>query len=689
MKYRPEVDGLRTLAVLPVILFHAGFESFSGGYVGVDVFFVISGYLITTILHSEIRDGRFSIVRFYERRARRILPALFFVCAVTAAFCWAWMTPAHFRDFAQSLVAVNLFSSNILFWLQSGYFDGASELKPLLHTWSLAVEEQFYLIFPLLLLALRRARPRTLFATLAALGLLSLAVAELRIGPAPSEAFYLLHTRAWELGAGALTAVALADGPRPLLSPRVAAGVGLAGLAAILGAIFLFDASYGVPGLWGLVPVLGTVGVILGADGANLAGRLLSLRPMVAVGLVSYSAYLWHQPIFALARIRSLEEIGPGLWLALSALSLVLAWVSWRWIEAPFRNPQKVSRPRIFAFAAVGSLAFIAFGGAGHLAQGFPDRLPPEVIAAASGARDVSPRRAACHDLRDRPPGEACRLGEGAGAPVAVWGDSHGVELAWALSQAEGLEAPVLQLSYSACPPAVGLEIGAGAGAPGCAEAQARVLRFLVESEEIRDVVLVGRWTLYFEGARFDNEEGGEEFGQEVTATLVDPALRETLAEAPRREQVGASVAAAVERLLAAGKRVALVYPAPEAGWDVPDRLARERLYGFEREGPVSTSQAVFEHRAAAAHAALDALPEDPDLIRIRPEALVCGRPLEGRCVLEREGTPLYFDSNHPRLAGAREIAGAIVQGMADRGWLDDAPFSGSFRRQVSEGATQ
>jgi|TARA_B100002003_G_scaffold205199_1_gene198508 peptidoglycan/LPS O-acetylase OafA/YrhL len=667
VNYRPEIDGLRAVAVLPVILFHAGFELFSGGYVGVDVFFVISGYLITTIIHSEVKERRFSIVRFYERRARRILPALFLVCTVATVFCWAWMTPEMFKDYAQSLVAVNVFASNILFWMQSGYFDGASELKPLLHTWSLAVEEQFYLIFPLLLLILRRAQPRILFTTIVGLSVLSLAIAQLRIDLAPSEAFYLLHTRAWELGVGALAAIAMADGPRPLLGPRVAAATGLGGLTAILVSIFLFDASYEVPGLWGLVPVLGAVGVVLGARQDNLAGRILSMRAMVGVGLVSYSAYLWHQPIFALARIRMLDEISPALWLVLSALSLTLAYISWRWIERPFRNPTALSRRGVFAFAAVGSAVFIAFGGAGFIARGFPDRLPGEVTALAAAAKDVSPRRHDCHDLRDRPVAESCLLAADGVAqtapPVAVWGDSHSVELAWALSRQPDLGAPVLQLSYSGCPPAVGLEISSSA--PGCSEVQARVLRYLVETPEIRDVVVAARWSLYMEQERFDNGEGGHEFGVPVFATPVDPEALGLSADASYQEAVGAGFRAGVERLLEAGKRVSLVYPVPEAGWVVPERLALEKLFGLERDGPLSTDKARFEERSAAAYAALNAVLDSPDLLRIHPAEIFCDGPTAGRCRVEA----LYFDSNHPSLIAAELIAERVVEGMSERGW--------------------
>ncbi len=212
--YRPEVDGLRALAVLPVILFHAGFSAFSGGFVGVDVFFVINGYLITGIILAEISGDRFSIVSFYERRARRLLPALFVVMAVTLPFAWAWLLPSDMIDFGESLIAVATFCSNVLFWRESDYFSGDASLKPLLHTWSLAVEEQYYLLFPPLLLLLTRLRTQVMTCVLIIAALASLTMASWGTTHKPTAAFYLLPTRGWELLIGALLAIWQSSGDR-------------------------------------------------------------------------------------------------------------------------------------------------------------------------------------------------------------------------------------------------------------------------------------------------------------------------------------------------------------------------------------------------------------------------------------------------------------------------------------------
>lgn len=236
MKYRSEIDGLRAVAVVPVILFHAGFQIFSGGYVGVDVFFVISGYLITTILVDDINSDRFKIIDFYERRARRIIPALLFVILVCVPFAWMWMIPSQMKDFSQSLVAVSLFASNVLFQLESGYFATAAEEKPLLHTWSLAVEEQYYVLFPIFLLLTWRFGRNRVFWSIVVLAAMSLALSELASRIKPTANFYLAPTRAWELLAGSIAAFIVGE-----QGVRSSNSLSSIGLTAILVSIFAYD----------------------------------------------------------------------------------------------------------------------------------------------------------------------------------------------------------------------------------------------------------------------------------------------------------------------------------------------------------------------------------------------------------------------------------------------------------------
>ncbi len=372
MKYRKEIDGLRSIAVIPVILFHGGFQWLSGGYIGVDVFFVISGFLITSIILKEQDAGTFTIAGFYERRARRILPALFLVLLVSLPFAWHWLLPFELKNFANSIIATNLFSSNIFFWLESDYFAATSEVLPLLHTWTLAVEEQFYIIFPLFMMLFWGLGKRKLAIITSVIALLSLGLAEWGWREYPEANFYLLHTRAWELMIGALVAFYLFNNQQP--KGRINQWASLTGLALIIVPLFLFDKGTPFPSLYALAPTLGTALILLFTIPGTLVYRLLSLRLLVGIGLISYSAYLWHQPIFVFARLMSMEE--PSLWLMgfLSIFTLILAYLGWRFVETPFRDRRRFSRQQIFIGSVVISLVFIAIGVAFIVSDGAMNR---------------------------------------------------------------------------------------------------------------------------------------------------------------------------------------------------------------------------------------------------------------------------------------------------------------------------
>jgi peptidoglycan/LPS O-acetylase OafA/YrhL len=378
MHYRSEIDGLRALALLPVMFFHAGFATFSGGFAGVDVFFVISGYLITTIILAEQQAGSFSLINFYERRVRRILPALFVVMAACLPLAWVILLPDDLKRFSQSLVAVSTLSSNVLFWKTSGYFDAAAELKPLLHTWSLAVEEQYYLLFPAVLVLGWRFGKRRMAVLLALAALLSLAVAQWASIRQPVAAFYLLPTRGWELLLGSLLAFYLSRSTAAKPARWLSLAGGAAGLLLILYGFFFFDQHTPFPGLYALAPAAGTALIILFARAGTPVGSLLGWRVLQGIGLISYSAYLWHQPLFAFARHASLGEPGKPLLTGLIGASLVLAYLSWKYVETPCRDRQRLSRRQVFSYALLGSALFIGAGLAGHVLKGVPARYSAE-----------------------------------------------------------------------------------------------------------------------------------------------------------------------------------------------------------------------------------------------------------------------------------------------------------------------
>lgn len=351
--YRPEVDGLRAVAVLSVVLFHGKFDGFSGGYVGVDVFFVISGYVITSILLADLAAGRFSLAGFYERRVRRIAPAFLLVVLTCLPAAWLWLTPHALAEFGESVIWACVFLANIFFLDHSDYFDGEMDLKPLAHTWSLAVEEQYYLVFPALLALMTRSRRIAPVWWLGAIALASLAYAEHASSYSPQAAFYLLPARMWELLLGSLVAWRL---HRHDLG-TTGGGRWYAELAAALGllliavAVVTYDVETPVPGLVALVPTGGAALVILFARGSNWTGRVLASRPLVGIGLISYSTYLWHQPLFAFYRHATKASLTPGIALLLAATSLGLGYLSWRFVETRFRRREGIAFPVLGRYA--------------------------------------------------------------------------------------------------------------------------------------------------------------------------------------------------------------------------------------------------------------------------------------------------------------------------------------------------
>jgi peptidoglycan/LPS O-acetylase OafA/YrhL len=362
LSYRREIDGLRALAVVPVLLFHAKFGFFSGGFVGVDVFFVISGYLITSIILNELQHEKFSFLSFYERRARRILPALFVVMLACTVLACLWMMPDELKNFGQSLVATTLISNNVLLAITSGYWKLASEFKPLLHTWSLGVEEQYYLIFPVLLVLAWKRIKTNIFTVMSIAFALSLVLSQYAVDRYPFVTFYALPTRAWELLLGAMAAVYLNNKGALPGNMAVKQFSSFAGMLLIVGSIALFDEATPTPSLYALIPTVGAILIILYATEGTIAHRLLGNRGMVAIGLISYSLYLWHQPLFAFARIYLQSPPSQALYSALIAVAFLLAYGSWRLIETPFRKKTAIKGSVFWSLTVIFISGYIAFG---------------------------------------------------------------------------------------------------------------------------------------------------------------------------------------------------------------------------------------------------------------------------------------------------------------------------------------
>tara|TARA_X000001036_G_scaffold325964_1_gene304524 strand:- start:1448 stop:3229 length:1782 start_codon:yes stop_codon:yes gene_type:complete len=371
LKYRAEIDGLRAIAVVPVILFHVGFEIFSGGYVGVDIFFVISGYLITMILIEDIENKRFDLVYFYERRARRILPALFFVMLICIPFAWLWMLPDPLENFGQSLLSTSLFSNNFLLMITStDYWALTGEYKPMLHTWSLAVEEQYYLLFPVFLIFTWRFGRSRVFWMIIIMALISFSYSEWGWRNHPLLNFYFTFSRIWELLAGSIAAFIVFK--YGVIKNNY---LSILGLIAILFSIFLYDETVPFPSFFTLLPVLGSVMLVLYAEKDTFTAKILSNKGLVAVGLISYSLYLWHQPILAFTRIYQKEPLSDLGALFIVFLTTLFAFFTWKFIETPFRNRTKVSSKIILRLSIFMMIGFIAMGLYLDKTNGAPQRL--------------------------------------------------------------------------------------------------------------------------------------------------------------------------------------------------------------------------------------------------------------------------------------------------------------------------
>ena len=515
-RYRADIDGLRAIAVLGVVLFHAGL-GVSGGFVGVDVFFVISGFLITSLILRDLQRGNFSIVGFWERRARRIFPALAVVVIATLIAGWFLMLPFGFQVLGQSVVALTVFASNIQFWRTTSYFDPTAEENPLLHTWSLSVEEQFYLVVPILLYLIFILRQQRWVGVLLALGVIaSLFVSQHWIDSDPKGAFYLLQSRAWELGAGSLLALA-----RPLGSPRFRGWLGWLGMALIFYAFFGYDVNSAFPGVAAVPPVLGTVLLIWSgmSDDEEIKfcgiNRLLASKGLVGIGLLSYSFYLWHWPFFAFHRY--LFSHSPGVPIAISyiLIALILSALSLRYVEKPFRKGKLVtSRKHVFLFTGIVSALVLITGLTMWRTRGVPSRMPAVVAEYDAVKGNVKFKSAGPFSSED---GLFVDLGVKLGAEIdqlgaknkpcrlMVWGDSHAGVLLHMIDEIcnthdvsgiavrEGGVAPVLGYSdvdYTRQP---------NKGRLAFTNALMKYVQEMSQTGELQEVLLAFRWSYYLD----------------------------------------------------------------------------------------------------------------------------------------------------------------------------------------------
>jgi peptidoglycan/LPS O-acetylase OafA/YrhL len=664
MKYRREIDGLRALAVLPVILFHAGFQSFNGGFVGVDIFFVISGYLITSIILAEMEAGTFTLASFYERRARRIFPALFVLMALCLPFAWLWLIPQDMKSFSQSLVTVLAFSSNIFFWQTSGYFQTEAELQPLLHTWSLAVEEQYYLLFPIFIVLTWRFGKTWILKSLVVVFMISIASAYWGSTNRPAFTFFLLPTRGWELLIGGFIAFYFSLGYKQLSKKWINEIGSLIGIALIAYSIFSFDSKTPFPSLYTLVPTVGAAFIIFFATPQTSIGKLFGSQLFVGVGLISYSAYLYHQPLFAFAKHRSIEEPSSILTGLLVVMSFCLAYFSWKFVEVPFRNKQRIKCRQLFKFCSLASLALMLIGLAGHLSEGNFNRELDEINILLSTQENEARIKSECWEKIEATKSliDPCLLGSlQFEKSFAIVGDSHARALVEELSFAANKhDLAGFDYTYSSCPPLVGgNSFTQGPAKIVCNLLRADFLERMEKAQLPKTLVLHARWASYIEQERLDTKEDGVEAGENITS------IKHSSSGSEYFDVLKKSYTNSIRLMLNNGHRVILIYPVPEMGWHVPKKLSR--IYSINNhltQTDASTSYNIFEKRNARVYEALDAIGSHKNLIRIKPENIFCNTILAQRCVAHIGNTPLYHDDNHLSNAGANLIVSEIMKSI-------------------------
>jgi peptidoglycan/LPS O-acetylase OafA/YrhL len=616
---RLDIQGLRAIAVLSVVLYHAAPRALSGGFVGVDIFFVISGYLIAGILLAEMEQGKFSLLGFYERRVRRLFPALFVMLAVVLAAGAVLLTPAAYEELGRTSVSTIFFASNFDFFSMSDYFDSDAEFRPLLHTWSLAVEEQFYLAFPLLLWLLVSFARRWMRAALVVCAGISFALCLWALERNAAGAFFLAPFRGYELLIGA----ALAGLPFPARAPQILRdALSLLGLALIGAGLVLINEAVPFPGFAALAPCVGTAMVLFaGANGSSAGGRLISGPSFAFFGALSYSLYLWHWPTLVFGKSMLLGEPDALQTVVLVLVAILLAALSWRFVERPFLK-KRMLRLRVFAIGGAGMAAGAAVAGAVFFAHGLPARFDAPAHAMFAQSQSYSPRRWECHNfLHDlRPYERNCVLGAAGAEPhTAIWADSHGVSLSFALSErlAPRGEA-VMEITGSGCPPAQGYS---RLDQPLCAEQNAITLAGLERDERIDTVIFAVNFAAY---------------PRQQWPAVMDGLTR------------------SVDAMAASGKHIVLVYPIPVFDYDVPTALGMLVQHGQD-PASYALNRRRFEAANAFAYAGLEALRQRYDATAVRPVDVLCAAALCPAYTPERGA--LYYNRDHLSLEGARLVA--------------------------------
>jgi len=676
MNYRAEIDGLRAIAVLSIIFYHAEFiffgrNWFEGGYIGVDIFFVISGYLITRIILSELfTKDSFSILNFYERRVRRILPVLFTVILVSFPFAWQRLLPGDFVEYSQSILSTMFFGSNIFFYFSTiQYGAGNALLKPFLHTWSLGIEEQFYIVFPILLLFFYKFLRNHILTIFVAMILVSLQLSGTLSFTNPIFNFYLLISRFWELLVGSV--LAYYELKYKKIQNSIASQIlPIFGLFLIMRSILVsFDSQTPHPSFVTLTPLVGVALIIVFSSTKDLVGKVLASKPFVAIGLVSYSAYLWHFPIFAFSRLvnslpSNYDKLG---WIA---LTFILSIISYFLIERPFRDKRAISLKMVIASLLLGSILIIALQGLALRTGGFKERIPSALIGGLFFPKPLFFQQAEkkciqgeknCVFDNSNPFSWVHFIGDSHAESLSSWGKKRFLE-----------KFNLSNLIISSCWPILEtqrFDVNGVLDDEKCTvDRQSSRIRSIFETNK-SIVVIAGRLPLMLHENHFNNKEGGVEVGDEAGAPYSYRPIKHSIVF-DRYDEITLerAIQETILKILNRGHSVILVYPIPEVGWSVPHRLmeATKKPLGMSSDEwllkhPISTSYEVYLERTKTSFDLLDDI-SHKNLYRIYPHELVCDRQVKGRCVVHDNEHPFYIDYHHPSVWYAEMINDLIME---------------------------
>ena len=631
-QYRPEIDGLRAIAVLSVIFYHAFPSLLTGGFVGVDVFFVISGYLITTILLRELENHSFSISRFYERRARRIMPALFLMMIVCIPVGYLYLLPDDISSFYKSILSVSTFTSNFLFASESGYFAPNVELKPFLHTWTLAVEEQYYIFFPVILVFTWKGGKKFTLLFVCFLASVSFFLAQKLSVSDPTNAFYLLHTRAWELLIGAIGAFITSYGSKSILKLKSLAreALSIIGIAMLILSIFTYDKLLPYPSSYTMLPGFGAFFIVVFCNKDLLVGKLLSLPLVRFFGLISYSAYLWHQPIFAFYRYKNIIEPSAVSMYALIALTIAIAYISWKWVEKPFREKDRFNAPQIFRYTALGSLAFISLGITGLLFPSHMNRFTGNQAYAEVNYRLRGNFGLSKSCERTFKNAEECRTSDD--PHVLVWGDSYAMQIVPAII-ASNPGVKLVQATVSQCEPILGYARSSTIfGAKNCIQSNDKVLEMLKSTPSIKDVVISSPYP-QLAASNYVTDRSGRNF----IATPNDSYNM---------------VVSTINQLKRIGKRVTIVAPTPEDkfGKDIGFCLLKRSSLNLDRS-VCDFSSSDMSDKQKEIYRRINIISQDVNVVWLKDA--ICN---DGICHSTMNNKLIYRDKGHLSYEGSELI---------------------------------